>query len=136
MSSAKRLGPDAMEKSRRRLTELRREIELQFRGEAERLPETTHPPGEHEVAPSEGFAAAQSLELNHEARLRSIDDALARIESGEYGTCKRCGKTIAAARLEAVPDTRHCIDCERAVEEHPEDSETPGIDAARHGTGP
>lgn len=38
-----------------------------------------------------------------------IDDALARMEAGTYGTCEECGNPIAAARLEAMPTARLCI---------------------------
>jgi DnaK suppressor protein len=43
--------------------------------------------------------------------LRAIDDALARIRHGEFGTCAECGEAISKARLEAVPWTRWCRDC-------------------------
>ena len=54
-----------------------------------------------------------TLEENSEQVLRAIDDALARIEAGTYGTCGRCGNPISAARLEAMPYANKCIDCKR-----------------------
>ena len=48
--------------------------------------------------------------------LESIEEALARIENGTYGTCERCGKQIAEERLEAIPYATRCIDCQRLVE--------------------
>lgn len=57
-----------------------------------------------------------TLEENNEAVLAAIDRALARIEEGTYGTCQRCGKPIAEARLEAIPWTELCIDCKRELE--------------------
>src|SRR3984957_16770008 len=36
-------------------------------------------------------------------QLEQIDDALARIDQGTYGTCTECGKAIPKARLDAVP---------------------------------
>ncbi len=44
-------------------------------------------------------------------RLADVDDALARIEAGEYGTCASCGRPIAPERLAARPSTRTCIAC-------------------------
>ena len=44
-------------------------------------------------------------------QLREIENALAKIESGTYGVCERCGEPIAEPRLEAMPATRWCIDC-------------------------
>lgn len=44
-------------------------------------------------------------------RLDSVDAALARIESGGYGTCMTCGNPIPEARLEARPSSIRCVDC-------------------------
>ena len=57
-----------------------------------------------------------TLEDNSGAVLAAIDAALARIESGTYGICERCGKPIAPERLEARPWAALCIDCQRATE--------------------
>ncbi|OFW66739.1 MAG: hypothetical protein A2Z12_09020 [Actinobacteria bacterium RBG_16_68_21] len=46
--------------------------------------------------------------------LGEIDVALARIESGVYGTCVKCGKDIGEARLEVRPSSTHCVDCKAA----------------------
>jgi len=50
------------------------------------------------------------------ADLRSIDEALARIEQGTFGTCESCGKPISKTRLRAVPHARLCIECKREEE--------------------
>ena len=49
--------------------------------------------------------------------LRDVVSALQRIDEGNYGSCERCGETIAEKRLEALPFARYCIDCQRVVEE-------------------
>jgi len=49
-----------------------------------------------------------------EKYLLEIERSLESIESGEYGTCRVCGKAIDRARLEAVPTTRICITCKMA----------------------
>jgi RNA polymerase-binding protein DksA len=49
-----------------------------------------------------------------EKYLLEIERSLESIESGEYGTCRVCGKPIDKARLEAVPTTRICITCKMA----------------------
>jgi DnaK suppressor protein len=49
--------------------------------------------------------------------LRDVMSALQRIEAGSYGDCERCGEPISEKRLEALPFARHCIDCQRVVEE-------------------
>ena len=43
--------------------------------------------------------------------LRDVDDALEKLERGEYGVCESCGGPIGDARLEAMPAARLCIAC-------------------------
>lgn len=43
--------------------------------------------------------------------LRAIEEALLRLDQGVYGICMDCEEDIAAARLDAVPWTRVCINC-------------------------
>jgi DnaK suppressor protein len=45
-------------------------------------------------------------------KLQAIDDALARIDEGSYGVCESCESDIAEGRLEALPFTRLCINCQ------------------------
>jgi DnaK suppressor protein len=45
-------------------------------------------------------------------KLVAIDDALARVEEGTYGVCESCESDIAEGRLEALPFTRLCINCQ------------------------
>ncbi|HSI97145.1 MAG TPA: TraR/DksA C4-type zinc finger protein [Gaiellaceae bacterium] len=56
------------------------------------------------------------LEENVEHLIAEIDAALERIDEGTYGICTRCGRPIAAERLEAVPYATLCIDDKRAQE--------------------
>ena len=46
-----------------------------------------------------------------------IDEALARIRSGDYGHCQQCGQEIAPKRLEAAPWARHCVRCQELEEQ-------------------
>jgi RNA polymerase-binding protein DksA len=48
--------------------------------------------------------------------LVQIDEALARIEDGTFGTCTNCGRPIPEERLEARPWANLCIECQREVE--------------------
>ena len=43
--------------------------------------------------------------------LRYLNEALERLERGEYGGCKVCGEPIPKARLEAVPHATMCVPC-------------------------
>jgi DnaK suppressor protein len=48
--------------------------------------------------------------------LSKIEDALIRIDEGEYGICEECGCDINVKRLEARPVTTLCIDCKTLQE--------------------
>ena len=41
----------------------------------------------------------------------AIDEALRRMDEGEYGYCLKCGEDIAPARLENSPSVTTCIEC-------------------------
>ena len=47
-----------------------------------------------------------------QAELRAIEATLARIERGEYGTCKDCGIRIPLERVSASPTAERCIRCQ------------------------
>src|SRR3989440_13015251 len=48
--------------------------------------------------------------------LNKINDALHRLEQGDYGYCYDCGEEIAEKRLRALPFAVRCKDCEEARE--------------------
>src|SRR5882672_5347373 len=48
--------------------------------------------------------------------LNKINDALARLEQGNYGYCFDCGEEIGEKRLRALPFAVRCKDCEAARE--------------------
>lgn len=43
--------------------------------------------------------------------LHDIQVALDKIADGTYGQCESCGQAIAQARLEALPEAAHCVNC-------------------------
>jgi DnaK suppressor protein len=49
--------------------------------------------------------------------LQMVESALERLRQGSFGECISCGKEINAKRLEAVPWTRHCIECQEKLEQ-------------------
>ena len=48
--------------------------------------------------------------------LVKIDEALERIDTGEFGICESCGSDIGDKRLEARPVTTLCIECKTRAE--------------------
>jgi RNA polymerase-binding transcription factor len=57
------------------------------------------------------ISVGQSLEVS----LARIERALARLDEGTYGTCERCGRPIPEKRLEAMPESVHCVECARSL---------------------
>ncbi|HWS16731.1 MAG TPA: TraR/DksA family transcriptional regulator [Candidatus Elarobacter sp.] len=53
---------------------------------------------------------------NDRQLLAMVETALQRIREGAFGECVSCGNEINAKRLEAVPWTRYCIECQEKLE--------------------
>jgi DnaK suppressor protein len=56
------------------------------------------------------IGVGQSLE----STLARVERALDKLDEGTYGECDVCGKPIAPARLQAMPDSVKCLDCAAA----------------------
>src|SRR3954453_21488215 len=54
---------------------------------------------------------------NDRQLLQMVEGALSRIREGSFGECISCGKDINPKRLEAVPWTRPCIECQEKLEQ-------------------
>lgn len=59
-------------------------------------------------------AQVSSLADEGRGRLAAIDAALARVDTGTFGVCERCGAAIPDARLEARPTATRCVTCAAA----------------------
>ena len=59
---------------------------------------------------------ALSMLSKEQGSLYEIDEALKRIEDGNYGICDLCEKPIKHDRLEALPFTRYTVDCQAELE--------------------
>lgn len=49
--------------------------------------------------------------------IKKINQALQRIEDGDFGVCQECGEEISVPRLKARPMTTLCIHCKSKQEE-------------------
>jgi len=69
--------------------------------------------------PDEIDTASSEVNLQFTGRLREreqgllakIEEALQKIERGDYGECLNCGEDIGMKRLKARPVAQLCIDC-------------------------
>ena len=65
-----------------------------------------------QVTAERGEVAALASSLQES--LGEVERAIGKIAEQVYGDCERCGCEIPAARLEAMPTSRFCIDCANA----------------------
>jgi DnaK suppressor protein len=86
-----------------------------------RHPNDDAPPSDTETASEallEADLAVKLAELDLEAsEMEAVNDALTRMETGNYGNCTDCGAPIGQQRLVALPTALHCITCEARREE-------------------
>lgn len=73
--------------------------------------------GSQAAAATHVFEQQRDLALrdSERAQLRQVEEALERLDTGTYGTCRSCGRPVAPERLEAIPWVATCIDCARAA---------------------
>ncbi|MFG0320315.1 MAG: TraR/DksA family transcriptional regulator [Planctomycetota bacterium JB042] len=55
---------------------------------------------------------------NDQEIVHLINEALLRIENGEYGLCLECYEPIPNARLEVLPWTPFCVRCQEIAEKY------------------
>lgn len=116
------MGPDAWVTEQQALLLQEREIHVRqaenLKAEADALAEEMEP-GDVQFDEESGEGGTMNVErerdlaLSAQARaaVEEIDRALAKITTGTYGICERCGKPIPRVRLEAIPQASLCVDC-------------------------
>jgi DnaK suppressor protein len=74
--------------------------------------ETVNHPDPNDRASQETDMSLELRSRDRERKLiKKIDEAFAKIDSGEYGHCETCDVEIGVQRLEARPTATLCIDC-------------------------
>ena len=56
---------------------------------------------------------SSATRARQQKRVRLINAALHRLDSGTYGQCVRCSQPIPRGRLDVMPEARICMDCAR-----------------------
>ena len=108
-----------VETFKRKLLEMRRDL----LGQVEKNKLYSKEVGEDGI-PDSGDVAAYSyskevlmgLGENERTKLRLVEEALAKIDEGTYGVCERCEEAIPVKRLELLPFTRYCVQCQSELE--------------------
>ena len=65
---------------------------------------------------SHNRAVTNTLTEARAHRLKAIEEALERIDRGEYGLCTRCEQDIHIKRLIAMPWAKLCLQCQAELE--------------------
>lgn len=65
---------------------------------------------EDNATEEEEHSVRAGVEESLEKKLRNINHALERIDSGSYGVCEKCGKEISEKRLAAMPSASGCVE--------------------------
>jgi DnaK suppressor protein len=74
--------------------------------------EPDNPPDPNDRASQETDMSLELRSRDRERKLiKKIDEAIERIDSGDYGYCEVCGVEIGIERLDARPTAELCIDC-------------------------
>jgi DnaK suppressor protein len=124
---------DFLDRARHTLSDLHQHI---VRAARATVPEASDgiadvPGDPYDVASEERAREIQILLTDRDrAKLHAIDEALARIQDGNYGVCEECDEDIAEGRLELLPFTRVCVTCQ-AQREREESQHRPRSDHGR-----
>jgi len=114
------------------------ELSLAYHVAAEAVPDGTGDGAGHPE-----IAALLRRAVEARRKLADVEDALARLAAGRFGSCEQCGSPVQAGLLTAVPETRYCARCDAPSGEAtgvPEASEAsgeaPSADAGQDGIRP
>jgi len=84
----------------------------ELRGEQE---QESEPPPADDIDLARATADTEthaSLIAREEEKLRFVDEALARLETGIYGICLECHGAIPVERLTVLPFAAYCVECQ------------------------
>jgi DnaK suppressor protein len=110
--------PQTLNKFKIKLIKQQKEIEKNLKNmkdsdavKEDSLAESSEPGTDSWLADAHG--RTEALRQNLMTMLQSTKVALVNLKKGSYGKCKKCGKDIELARLEAMPTATLCLSCSR-----------------------
>ena len=95
----------------KRLTDRLEELTAHVRQIEGELRQPLDPNFEEQATELEDQDALEGIENAALDEIKQIQQALARVADGSYGTCVKCGGEIEPDRLEALPTATDCIAC-------------------------
>ena len=69
---------------------------------------------EEETDEVEEYGNILSVSYTLELELKKVQEGLERIKKGKYGICEKCKKPIPKGRLQAYPQAKYCIKCQKS----------------------
>jgi len=103
---------ETVETYRQMLVERRREILSAMSGKFDTLAKMGRVAEDDQAQLSHDEFVSLRLNRLDYAQLRLVNEALDRLESGDYGVCLSCEELIAPKRLLAVSWARYCVKCQ------------------------
>ena len=102
---------DSLVVERKRLLDEQKQLQSTGLSSGERREVSAY--GKRDEEATENFELGKRLALERqiEDQLADTENALAKIAACKYGSCESCGKPIEAARLQALPQARTCMNC-------------------------
>lgn len=119
MVEADELSQEQVEELRQDLLSLREELQKQ---QAQAVGSTAAVAPDDAIGRLTRMDAMQQQRMaieerrRREVRLQQIAGALAAVESGDYGQCRRCEEPIGYKRLKAKPESPFCMPCAGRIE--------------------
>lgn len=111
---------DALLRLHKNLLARRSELRKRLGLELEELAHTKHSSASGDAADaafdSSGEEIASTLAELESRELAQIERALRRLKAGTYGKCEVCSVRIPVARLNALPFSTLCVNCQREIE--------------------
>jgi DnaK suppressor protein len=104
---------EAFSEIRENLLDRRREL-IDLRRSLDESWQRLHEPEKELEETASKATMSRGMEQRSEtiqAEIRNIDNALTKMEEGDYGRCEACRRPINLKRLRAIPWTRYCVQC-------------------------
>ena len=112
------LDPEFIQSQRARLEAMMRDLGRRSRQAKQAIRDMEHEVGDSVDTSAEELDAATILQLkkNESETMRQIEEALERLDDGEYNECEECGDVIGQRRLEVKPFALMCVACQEDAE--------------------
>lgn len=110
------MSPKTLQLYKDRLNEMRTRLQRAVEDSISSVAEQIETSNEPETTNISGIESEAVIEQTEVGLLREVQAALDRIDAGVFGRCISCSEIIPQDRLQTIPYTPYCIQCERESE--------------------